>query len=202
MDELDSWVDPVRLAPRRRGAPVTPELMGIDWRDPCFNVIWFDPGFIATGWAVFSVWPEALVDPGPKILNNIAAWSAGEFNGSEGSMVDQMMDLVYAWDEAAAVGYEDFILRKFSMGRELLAPVRVAARFEDRMYKEKRLSQLQAPQSSQMAKSKVTDDRLKRWGFWNRLPAQKDARDAVRHCITYLALKKEFNLKQAKRSAR
>ena len=194
MDELDNWVEPVRPS-IRRAAPVNPETMGLDYKDPCTTIIWFDQGG-ETGWAVFNIWPEALTDPGIKILSNIASWSAGEFSGSEASQTDAMMDLVEAWSESALVGYEDFILRTFSMGRELLSPVRLAARFEDRMYREKRLSQLQPPQSASLAMSKVTDERLKRWGFWNPLKGKEHARDAVRHAITFASRLKEQNLKE------
>ena len=201
MDELDNWVMPVRLAPKRRGAPVTPEMMGQDYKDPATTIIWFDQGG-TTGWAVFNIWPEALSDPGYKILSNIHSWSAGEFTGSEADQTDSMMDLIDAWGEDSFVGYEDFILRTFSMSRELLSPVRLAARLEDRMYRDKRTSQLQTPQSASMAKTKVTDDRLQRWGFWNPLKGQEDARDAVRHCITFASRLKEYNLKEAKKTAR
>lgn len=198
MDELDSWVMPVRLAPKRRGAPVTPEMMGWSYKDPATTIIWFDQGG-TTGWAVFNIWPEALQDPGYKILSNIHSWSAGEFIGSEDEMIDSMMDLIYAWEESAYVGYEDFILRKFSMGRELLSPVRLGARLEDRMYREKRTAQLQSPQQSSLAFTKVTDDRLKQWGFWNPLKGQEHARDAVRHAITFASRLKESNLKRSAR---
>lgn len=200
MDELDNWVMPVRLAPKRRGAPVTPEMMGQDYKDQATTIIWFDQGG-TTGWAVFNIWPEALNDPGYKILSNISAWSAGEFVGSEADQTDSMMDLIAAWSEESYVGYEDFILRTFSMGRELLSPVRLAARLEDRMYCEKRTGQLQAPQAPSMAMSKVTDDRLQRWGFWNPLKGQPHARDAVRHAITFASRLKDLNLKELKRSA-
>lgn len=199
MGELDNWVAPVRLAPKRRGAPVTPEMMGQDYSDPAKTIIWFDQGG-TTGWAVFNIWPQALELPTYKILSNISAWSAGEFSGSEAEITDQMMDLVYAWEETAYVGLEDFILRTFSMGRELLSPVRIGARFEDRMYREGRTAQLVPAQSSSLALVKVNDDRLKRWGFW--LPGQEHARDAIRHAITYAVRLKDFNLRQDKEGER
>lgn len=164
---------------------VTPEDMGEPEDDPFFTTIWFDPGQV-TGWAVLGVWPEALTDPEVKILPNVAAWSAGQFTGSERDMVSSMVELVSAWSERSHVGYEDFILRKFSMGRELLAPVRVSARFEDRMESAGRAAQLVPPQAPSLALGSVTDARLKAWGFWNPLPGKPHARDAVRHAVTYL----------------
>jgi len=197
MDELESWVAPVRPS-IRRAAPVNPESMGFDFADPCTTIIWFDQGG-TTGWTVFNIWPEALTEPDVKILANIASWSAGEFTGSEAEMTDAMMDLIDAWSENALVGYEDFILRTFSMGRELLSPVRLGARLEDRMYREQRMSQLQKPQQASLALKKVTDERLKRWGFWDLLKGQEHARDAVRHAITFASRLKEINLKEAAR---
>jgi len=188
---VDSWVEPVRS-----GVPVTPESMG---EDQCTNVIWFDQGG-TTGWAVFCFWPEALTDPRIKLLGNgLASWSAGEFTGSEGRMTDAMMDLIEAWPRRTLVGYEDFVLRKFSMGRELLSPVRVGARFEDRMYVAGRT--LQRPQSPSDMKQKTNDgERLKQWGFW--IPGQEHARDAVGHCILFASHLKDRNIKDSRRRAR
>lgn len=198
MDELDNFITPVRLAKEKRGAPVTPKLMGSKRTHALSTIIWFDQGG-TTGWAVFNFWAEALTDPEYKILSNIHSWSAGEFNGSETEMTDMMMELVEAWPRRSFVGYEDFILRKFSMGRELLSPVRLGARLEDRMYCAGRSEQLQPPQSSSMALTKVTEDRMRRWGFWAPLAGQPHARDAVAHVITYASRLKDFNLKKAQR---
>jgi hypothetical protein len=178
-----AWVAPVERVIHL----VTPADLGEPEDDPFFTVIWFDPG-LTTGWAVVGVWPEAMSPSGPKILPNIAAWSAGEFVGSSTDIVDAMAELVEAWGDSAAVGYEDFILRpqRFTMGRELLAPVWVSARFEDRMYTLGRSAQLVKPQAPALAMSTVTDDRLRAWGFWNPLRGAPHARDAVRHAVTYL----------------
>lgn len=181
MTDPEAYVPPVERVIRL----VTPEDLGQPEDDPFFTTIWFDPG-TTTGWAVFGVWPEAMELGGPKILPNIAAWSAGEFVGTFEQIVDSMMDLVEAWGDQSHVGYEDFILRKFSMARELLDPIRISERFEDRMYRMNRLWQLEKPQQPALAMSCATDDRLKAWGFWNPLTGQPHARDAVRHAITYL----------------
>lgn len=186
MDEL-SWVAPVRIS-TRRAAPVTPEDMGEPTDDPFYTSIWFDQGG-TTGWSVFGIWPEAMYRKDLKILAHVAAWSAGEFTGNEAQMTDQMMALVEAWGDDAKVGYEDFILQKFLMSRDLLSPVRMSARFEDRMYMAARDHQIQKPQLASLAMRTVTDERLKAWGFW--LPGQDHARDAVRHNITWLRRIKE-----------
>jgi len=182
-------VAPVRIA-TRRAAPVTPADMGEPTDDPFFTSIWYDPGSTC-GWSVFGIWPEAMYRKDLRILANLASWSAGEFTGTEAQVVDQMMALVLAWGDNTKVGWEDFILQKFLMSRDLLAPVRVFSRFEDRMYIAGRTLQIQTPQSASLAMRTVTDERLKAWGFWNPLKGQEHARDAVRHNITWLRRIKE-----------
>lgn len=201
MDEIENWVAPVRLSLRRKEyIGVTPEEMGEDSEDPCFTIIWFDQGG-TTGWAVFSIWPEAMVEPDTKILTNIAAWSAGEYTGTEGHQVDQMMSLVEAWGDNSVIGLEDFVLMRLG-GPELLSPVRIGARFEDRLYRSGRLNRLVPPQTASLAMHKVTDERLKRWGFWNPLVGKQHARDAVKHAITYASRAKQANIKAAREEDR
>jgi hypothetical protein len=183
MDEYESFVEPVKLSARRK-APVRPGDM--DLPSEVYTTMWFDQGG-TTGWAIVSVWAEAVTLREFSILRNIISWSAGEFTGSEGSQVDQMMELVKAWeDNVDSIGYEDFILRTFSMGRELLSPVRLGARFEDRMYTSDRMNLLAPCQLASLAMSTVTDERLKMWGFWPPLTGKEHARDALKHCLTYL----------------
>lgn len=192
---------PVRVSIRRKEyIGVTPEEMGESEDDPCTTIIWFDQGG-TTGWAVFNFWPEALTDPNVKILSNIAAWSAGEFTGTEAQQVDQMVHLIEAWEEGSIIGLEDFVLLKLG-GREILSPVRIAARFEDRLYRSGRLHRLTSPQMPALAMSKVTDERLQRWGFWNHLSGKQHARDAVRHVITYASRLKEDNIAAAREELR
>jgi len=192
MDEYESFVEPVKLSVRRK-APVRPGDM--DLPSDVYTTIWFDQGG-STGWAVVSVWAEAVTLPEYSILRNIIAWSAGEFIGSEGSQTDQMMELVKAWeDNADSIGYEDFILRKFLPGRELLSPVRIGARFEDRMYTSGRMSLLAPCQLAALAMKTISDERLKVWGFWPPLVGQEHARDALRHCLTYLKRIREASIK-------
>lgn len=192
MDEFESFVEPVKLSVRRK-APVRPGDM--DLPSEVYTTIWFDQGG-STGWAVVSVWVEAVTLPEYSILKNIVAWSAGEFIGSEGSQTDQMMELVKAWeDNADSIGYEDFILRKLLGGRELLSPVRIGARFEDRMYTSGRMGLLAPAQMASLAMDTITDDRLKLWGFWPPLIGQEHARDALRHCLTYLKRIREASIK-------
>jgi hypothetical protein len=79
---------------------------------------------------------------------------------------------------------ESFTLRMLDMDPALLAPVRVGAVFMDR------LEQSESPtrvffQSPGDAKQVVTDDRLKRWGFYDE-HSGPHARDADRHNILML----------------
>lgn len=180
----EEWVAPV-VTRIWQQAPVSPGDFGVIGRE-ITTTIWFDPGS-TTGWCVVSVWDVALQDIRYRLLANIAGWSAGEYKGTEADITDQMMELVEAWEGSVnSVGLEDFILRKFSMGRELLAPVRIAARFEDRMYTNGKSGLLVPAQQPSLAMSMVTDERLKLWGFYNPTIGKPHARDALRHALAYL----------------
>jgi len=195
LDEFDSWVEPVKVQ-MGRPAPVSPEDFDVD-RAGVYTALWFDPG-MTTGWALMSVWRVALASEKYRVLNNIVAWSTGEFLGSEDQVIDQMAELADAWDgNLDGIGLEDFILRKFTMGRELLAPVRVTSRFEDRMYVTGRSSLLLPKQSASLAFSTVDDERLKRWGLYGPTVGKKDARAALKHTLTFFKNLKAHGLKEA-----
>jgi hypothetical protein len=189
--ELD-FVEPVEVS--RKVALVTPEVVGE--LDPGrVSSIAFDPGG-TTGWSVFVVWSEAMHEKEERIFDNLAFWSAGEFTGPEGQQIDAMMELIEAWDDDAHLTSEDFILQQFSMARELLAPVRINARLEDRMYVAYGGRRTLMYQMPSLALRSVTDERMKAWGFWNPLRGQQHARDAVKHNITRLRRLKEQWLKE------
>lgn len=161
------------------------------------TVVAFDPGGV-TGWSVFTVHPDALTDPEFRILENISHWSCGQYIGSEADQVDQMVELARTWP-GAAVLCEDFLLRKFSAGRELLAPVRMNAAFsytmrrgliEDPKKGKQRLVTIEY-QLPALAMTTMTDSRLKALGFYERTVGKEHARDAVRHSITFLKRLKE-----------
>jgi hypothetical protein len=88
-------------------------------------VCWVDPGE-TSGWCIIAVSPYCLVDPDERILDNVAHWAAGQILGDELRQIGDALDFYRQWPDAAC-GTEDFILRKFSMDRALLAPVRVNA---------------------------------------------------------------------------
>jgi len=166
------------------------------------TVISIDPGG-TTGWSVMTVHPDALLDPDVPILANFihrengqiraiptlanprATPKARDLSEEERKCVRiLMMDVILKWPGAVIV-IEDFILRKKSMDRELLSPVRLTAALEWAIdasgfpyYIDR-----QAPSE---AKSQITDERMKRWGLYKRAGGMEHARDADRHSILYL----------------
>jgi len=166
------------------------------------HIIGFDPGGI-TGWARFTFWPEAFSDPKEKILMNVHSFAFGEISGSEDRQVDEMIGIVEAWPTSSDIIVEDFILREFRRGRELLSPVRITASFKyavrwvglARRGKGRegggdnpRLVILQQPS---LAKTCMTDQRLKDAGYYECTSGNPHARDAVRHVLTWSRRKKE-----------
>jgi hypothetical protein len=147
------------------------------------TVVWYDPGG-TSGWAVISVHPDALTDPGVRILDNIEHMAYGEFTGSEFDQVDAMLDLADSWP-GAAIGTEHFILQQFRKDEELLSLVRLNAAFRYEMVRHGRTRRVHR-QNAQLAMTTVTDDRLRAWGFWGRTAGLPHARDAIRHNITFL----------------
>ena len=110
-----------------------------------------------------------------------------EVNGPESGQIDEIYRLISGQDKggitASAVIIEDFILRLGTKDRQLLAPVRLAARLEDRLYSSGFGGEI-VYQTPSDAKSIVTDERLKHWGLWH--VGSPHIRDAWRHMIKYL----------------
>lgn len=144
------------------------------------TIISYDTGG-TTGWAVISVHPDALLEPDVLILDNITHFAFGEITGTEYEQVDRMAELADDWPGAALV-LEDFIVRRFDMSRAALAPVRLNAAFRYIM-SPGRYVNLQQPQ---LAKTTITDERLRRIGYWERTSAMPHARDSIRHGFTFL----------------
>lgn len=162
------------------------------------------------------VHPDALSDPDISILDNIKHWAHGQIetelasddigsahprihkarklihktcgagwavdDSSEAYAVEQMLDVVRQWP-GCAVGSEDFIVRQFNQGRDFLSPVRLKAALDYALW---RMGIQQFRQQPSEAKSTVTDERLKAWGFYDAKGALRHARDADRHVITFL----------------
>jgi hypothetical protein len=187
------------VAPARRGsrraAPIESEdLSASGLPDLVYQSIAYDPGG-TTGWSVMCVHDVAMRSLDYKILDNITFWSAGEFTGDEDSLVDQMLGLAEAWPEAKVIG-EGFDLRTENRSSDVLSPVRILAAFRyalghpaPRSGCSPRGVIIQMPA---LAKASVTDDRLERWGFAERLRGLQHARDAVRHNITWLRRAKDI----------
>lgn len=158
------------------------------------EVIAIDPGG-TTGWSVMQVHPDAISDPETSILSNIEHWAHGEVGGDEDKQARELMELIEAWPGAALV-IEDFKLRKYLEDDDLLSPVRITAKIEFGLtiwdgLGGQRNSTYVHKQSSALAKTTVTDDRLKSWGFYQREGGEEHARDADRHALTFLRRVKE-----------
>lgn len=170
------------------------------------TVISYDPGS-TTGWALMSVHPEALVKPDVRILSNVEHMSFGQFVGTEYAQVDEMLALAAEWPGAALI-IEDFVLRRFDAGREVLSPVRITAAFryglsrgliatrdKEGSFNHEASSwsagRIARSQQASLAMTTMTDERLQRVGFYERTSGKPHARDALRHTITFLKRLKE-----------
>jgi hypothetical protein len=71
----------------------------------------------------------------------------------------------------------------------LLSAVRLTAALEI-LVEEAGLGMTMHRQAPATAKTTATDERLKKWGLYNRAGAQRHARDGDRHSITFLRLAK------------
>ena len=110
--------------------------------------------------------------------------SLGVSTKGEAAGVSELLQLAEGWPGAAIV-MEDFILRKFDQGRDILSPVRVMAALDFGFWSIGRDDQVFRQQPS-LAKTTATDERLKRWGLYRREGGMNHARDADRHAITFL----------------
>jgi hypothetical protein len=176
--------------------------------DAGLEVFGVDPGG-TTGWA--TIWiPTANVILRDVDIFDDAEYDCGQWTGTEGW---QSQEFRFAMKEfRGPVLCEDFILRKFRQDADLLAPVRMTARIEQQIWEVNtaRMTgglytdpgwEVEADrkfaidrgswdgirfkkQQPSLAKSTATDDRLKKWGMYEK--GQPHARDAVRQCATFL----------------
>lgn len=170
------------------------------------TVISIDPGGI-TGWSVMVVHPDALVDKEVPILTNIDHRENGQVQAMPIAKVGKvkardlsreeracvkilMRDVILKWPGAAIV-IEDFILRKQSMDRALLSPVRLTAALEWAI-DETGIPYEMFRQTPAEAKGLATDERLKKWGLYSRAGGMQHARDGDRHSITFLRKAKQI----------
>ena len=153
------------------------------------TVVALDPGG-TTGWSVMCVESDALSDPDISILKSIVHWRQGQVAiCDEDDHVAALVELLAVWPHAAVV-IEDFILRKYVSGRELLSPVRITAKVA--YVFNRGLEGIEPPgrkifrQQPSLAMSTATDARLKDWNLYVREGGEEHARDATRHAITFL----------------
>lgn len=163
------------------------------------TVIGIDPGG-TTGWSVMDVHPEALIDDEVSILGNINMWTHGQTDcgatkgnlgtsshagistSGEAAGVAELVGLCRSWPGGAVV-IEDFITQRFDQSRDFLSPIRITAALSQWLWQQNRSYFVQQPS---YAKKTASDDRLKRWGLYERSGGMQHARDADRHAITFL----------------
>lgn len=173
----------------------------------------WDPG-VTTGWALYDVHRETLVEAGAKEAIRAGqgcAWTTGNISsvvpgapygvGEVGAVRSMLRRAVWAleWCEfdvdrgdVFVCVMESFVLRRSEMDASLLAPVRIRAAWEFAVAGSGMLGWVQSPAD---AKAVITDGRLRDWGHW--FPPEDSGRktalsphehDAQRHAI--LALRK------------
>lgn len=156
------------------------------------TVVSFDNGGMS-GWSAWTIHPEALMDPEVKILDNVEHHTWGEIDArgpdAEVACVREEIEIVRGFP-GSAVLMEDFILRMYSKGRDLLTPVRLNAMLDYALETQLGVCVTHRQQPSE-AKSVVTDARLKIWGFYTSAGGQEHARDADRHAILFLRKAKD-----------
>lgn len=130
------------------------------------NIVAFDPGG-TTGWCSMTFDSD-----------DITAWDCGEIAGDEITQVGLMIPMMAKHE---IIVCEDFQLRTLSAE---LSPVRLTAMMKWVAQREITPHKTIHMQMPALAKSTVTDERLKRWGYWER--GSTHARDATRHVITFI----------------
>ncbi|AVE00713.1 RuvC-like resolvase [Gordonia phage Buggaboo] len=172
------------------------------------SIMAFDPGG-TTGWSIMRLDPAKLLDKTVRPNDVVTGWHHGEIDcgaqsGSAGtSAIAQGGDLghsetgeaagVFLCERLIRVGagvprtvvvVEDFILRTQSKGRDALSPVRITGGLDQLLWEGKNVPYPLTKQQPSEAKSSVTDERLKLWGFYES--GSRHARDADRHALLFL----------------
>lgn len=176
------------------------------------TLLGLDPGG-TTGWSLISVLPEAIdpMTPQFNISDNIVSWAHGQVDcgtrkgnlenslhkgistAGENRGLSEIIGLERNWPHCAVV-IEDFILDpgRFNMGRDLLSPVRLTSAVGFDLWLQKRVY---FAQTAALAKTTITDERLKLWGYYTSTGGLGHARDADRHVLTFLRRCKEHSPK-------
>lgn len=151
------------------------------------EVLAFDPGG-TTGWAVLCIKPKDLISDKPITKRLLTHYAAGQIVGGEMTQVDQAVELIDVWPNAAVVS-ESFQQRIRNTGLETdpaYSPVRINATVKWWLATEDRYH---FKQTAKMAKDAWTDERLEESkmivpaveGYSNR-----HARDGLRHGMLFL----------------
>lgn len=130
------------------------------------EILAFDPGG-TSGWA----W--ILARPGQTLPDY---FDAGQITGSSNEQACEIVNLLEQYRNAKVV-CEAFHLRTLAAE---LSPVVLGSIIEWEAYKDGRATHYQQPS---LAKSTITNERLRRWGLW---VAGDHARDGMRHAVTFL----------------
>lgn len=153
---------------------------------PAFNLLAFDPGSAATGWAWFAVDFRAFSRPDNDLYEWINTFDYGEFVGTHFEIVKQCVALV---DEMHAVApflskqvlSEDFELTQSIGGSDLLSPLRIKSVIEWHCHS-KQISYVEQQRGLRLH---VTKQGLKDRGFDCRR-IRKDEFAAMQHAVTCL----------------
>lgn len=149
-----------------------------------FYVLGYDPGG-TTGWAAVDVPSQAIW--GDWSILDTMQFEVGQIGGPDATQARAIGQQLVVHNGPIVI--EDFILRKFTRSRDLLAPVRMTARIEQmvEMLREFSPDKPELPifkQQPSLAMTTCTDDRMRRWGIWT--PGRPHANDALRHVVTFL----------------
>lgn len=151
------------------------------------EVLAFDPGG-TTGWSVLCVRPKDMLTDKPMGKKLLAHSASGQIVGSEMEQVDQGVELIDVWPNAAVVS-EGFVQRIRNTGLETdpaYSPVRINSVLKWWLATEDRYLFKQTPKQ---AKDAWPDDRLEMAKLLTDETtghANRHARDALRHAALFL----------------
>jgi len=150
------------------------------------TTLWFDPGG-TTGWSRMSCSVEALTDSDVSVLGTLE-WEHGEIRclEDEEAGLDQWL-AVASEVPGACIGIEDFVPRFFNSSWDFYSPMRLTAAAKWIFHAQLGTESVHIKkQEASDAKDEITNDRLKRWGLYERKGGLEHARDADRHAILWL----------------
>lgn len=151
------------------------------------HVIGIDPGG-TTGWARITVPRKCLFGNAPS---QVLEWDYGEIYGWEEEQTSKIAELARVTQSmdylvGPAMVIEDWTImpQNVTTDPESLSPVRIGAMCRYALYRGEFGDATLTFQNRQIAKDTMTDERLKRAGYW--VPGPDHIRDAIKHAITAL----------------